>query len=1040
MTSILRFLVERSLLVNLISIMLLLLGMYAAFSINREAFPNVNLDQVTINTYYPGATPEEVEQLIITPIEQELNALAGIDKMSSVAFPSSGTIMLELDSSSNNRNRIISDISLAVDRAKLPMDLPSDPRVTEIDGSVFPIIQLAVSAPVSDIEMKRLADRIKDDILEIPGIARVIAQGDRKAEFRITLDPDKLKQHHIAVGMVADTLAKWNVNAPGGNIATAQGQRSIRITGEFKTVDDIGSLMLRANESGDGVRIYDIATITETLAIPDTYYDVSGQSATNMIIMKKADADIITSVDLLQTYLNTIPKRYGAEVQFTTFQDFSRFTRLRLGILTNNGLVGLVMVFITLMLFLRPSVALTTTIGIPIVFLTGLYALYSFGVTLNLISMFGFIMVLGMLVDDAIIVGENITYHMEQGMAPREAAVIGTKELLGPVTAAIMTTIVAFLPLMFMSGIMGKFIAAIPTVVIALLFFSWLQSFLILPSHVASFANAKAHPKERRVLRFLENSYVSVLRIALRWRWITVLLSILLLVGTLGFAAKHSSFQLFPAAGVDQFIVRVTAPQGITLEEMREKMREVDYAIRSEVSDDYLESTLSETGKTAIDAGDPLTQRGARFGQIRVIYIPSALRLDHNALDDMRRLQKNLPGAFPELEIAFTEIKPGPPTGRALQVEISSHDVASGQRVAYNLERFLQNIEGVTSIESDLSPGDPEIHITLDRSRAAYAGVDLRTVASHIRAATGGLVVSNTRRGTEEIDVTIRFDDNLNKLQLLHELEIPNDRGRLIPIDELAHFKETRGYTTIRHTEGIRVITILGNVDAEVITSFEINKLTVDSENEWVGEDGDNVTINYGGEQEKNQESVMGLAVSLAFAMVGIFFILAIQFNNLTYPLVVMLAIPFGIIGIIVSFYFHDLYWKPMPLSFLSLMGMVALAGVVVNSSLILLVFVQRAMQDGMHYVDALILAGRRRLRAVLLTAVTTVVGLLPTAYGWGGMDPFVSPMALSISSGLAFATIITLVTIPATFAVGMDIKFAIANRIQKFKTRRETF
>lgn len=1022
MKQLLQFLVGRSLVVNLISAMLVLLGLFAAFNINREAFPNVNLDQATISFVYPGATPEEIERLVITPIEQELEALSGIDKMNSVAFPNAGTIMLELDQDSSNRDRIISDVQLAVDRAELPADLPADPVVLEIDGSVFPIIQLAVSAPRSEVEMKRLGDHIKDDLAALDGVARIQILGDRKAELRVNLDPDRLRDSHLSIGSVANKLANWNINAPGGDIDTPEGQKSVRVTGEFSGPDDIEGLVLRANERGHGVTVGDVATVRETLEKASVYYDVGGQSALHMIIMKKADADIIDTVDRVKAYLETIPDQYGSDISYATFDDFSRFTRLRLGILTNNGMVGLVLVFITLMLFLRPSVALTTTWGLPIVFLTGLFALYAYDVTLNLISMFGFIMVLGMLVDDAIIVGENITYHMEQGMAPRKAAVTGTLELLGPVTATIMTTIIAFVPLMFMSGIIGKFIVAIPVVVITLIFFSWLESFLVLPSHVAAVANARAHPRERGFIVAIENAYARVLRIALKGRWLTVILSVAILFGSL-VLAKHSSFTLFPAAGIDQYLVRVTAPSGVTLEEMRDIMHEVDSDIRAHINPDYLDATLSSTGKIAIDAGDPLTQQGSRFGQIRVLYIPFSLRPEHDALDDMRRLQKILPQRHPDLTVAFTEVKPGPPTGRALQVEIAGKDSAISQRVATRLEAFLNGVEGVTSVENDLSAGDPELHVLVDRSLAAYAGVDLRTIATHIRAATGGLVVSNIRRGSEEVDVTIRFDDALDKVALLHRLEIPNDRGHLVPLSRLARFEERQGYTTVRHKEGVRVVHILGNVDPDVITSFEINRLVAENEPDWVGADADRVTINYGGEQEKNQESVFNLAVSMLFAVVGIFFILAIQFNNLSYPLLVMLAIPFGMIGIIVSFYLHTLFWKPMPLSFLSMMGMVALAGVVVNSSLVLLVFVQRAIEDGMHHLEALILAGRRRLRAVLLTAATTIVGLLPTAYGWGGLDPFVSPMALALSSGLAFATVITLITIPATFAVSVDIK-----------------
>jgi multidrug efflux pump subunit AcrB len=316
--------------------------------------------------------------------------------------------------------------------------------------------------------------------------------------------------------------------------------------------------------------------------------------------------------------------------------------------------------------------------------------------------------------------------------------------------------------------------------------------------------------------------------------------------------------------------------------------------------------------------------------------------------------------------------------------------------------------------------------------------VDLATAARHVRAAVGGLVVSTTRRGTEEIDITIRYpENNVDQIKQLHELLIPNQREGLIPLSRIARFVEHPGFTTIRHKSGIRVVNVVADINTEVITSSGINKLVAEKEPEWIGDAVNKVQVKYGGEEEKNQESFEGLKYSFAFALVGIFFILAIQFNNLSYPVVVMFSIPFGAVGIILSFFLHDIFWKPMPLSFFSTMGMVALSGVVVNSALVMLVFIQRKLKEGMAFHEAIIHAGRRRLRAVLLTATTTVVGLLPTAYGWGGMDPFVSPMALALSWGLAFATLITLFVIPAFLAVREDINVKVCEAAARFRSKQ---
>ncbi|HID49848.1 MAG TPA: efflux RND transporter permease subunit, partial [Chromatiales bacterium] len=390
-------------------------------------------------------------------------------------------------------------------------------------------------------------------------------------------------------------------------------------------------------------------------------------------------------VDRINAYLETLPDKYGADITYSTFQDFSRFTKVRLGVLTNNGIFGIILVFLSLLMFLRPSVALTTTWGLPVVFFSGLLALYAMGITFNLVSMLGFIMVLGMLVDDAIIIGENITYHMEQGMAPNDAAVKGARELIGPVTATVMTTVVAFVPLLFMSGLIGKFIVSIPVVVITLLVFSWLESFLILPNHVAHVTNPRRQPGEKRWLLAFENVYARVLGKALDYRGLTLLVSVLVLAGSVVLAKTSMTFQLFPATGIDEFVVRVTAPAGTSLKQMRQELRGIDTLLTRQINPDYLDATLLTSGQIAKDAGDPLTQRGSRFGQIQVIYIPSTLRPDHDALDDMYKAARELPQRFPHLQLVFDEVKQGPPTGRALQVEISSDDNALNEQVARRL-------------------------------------------------------------------------------------------------------------------------------------------------------------------------------------------------------------------------------------------------------------------------------------------------------------------------------------------------------------------
>ncbi|MDX8411864.1 MAG: efflux RND transporter permease subunit [Mariprofundaceae bacterium] len=1017
MKSLIRFFVERGLLVNLLSLMLLLGGIYAATSIQREAFPSVDFDLVVINTGYPGASPREVEQLIVTPIERELKSVDGINVIRSTSFPGSMQIAIEIDPNYTDRSRFVADVQQSIDRADLPDDLPNSPVLTEIKSEQTPVISFTIFSGRDALSLKHVADHIEDDILAIRGVSRVVMQGNRKEEIRITLDPDKARKQRVSTDNVIRLVQGWNVNAPGGPLKTPDGQKIVRVVGEFTSARDAAELVIRANERGDVLRLGDIAEVSQTLEKPWRHVDATGQPAINMIVMKKAEEDIITLVDKVRDYLATIPEHYGEDIEVRAYQDFSINTRLRLGVLTSNGAIGLGLVFLTLVLFLRPAVALTTAWGLPIIFFSGLFTLYVAGMNLNLLTMFGFIIVLGLMVDDAIIIGENATYHMERGMSAAKAVVIGTHELIGPVSATILTTIVAFMPLMFMQGIIGKFVFSIPLVVIVLLLFSWLEAIFILPNHIRDVANPKAHPPERWLLVWLTRVYKFSLNWAVRLRYLTILLSLLGLAGA-GWLAGQVRFQLFPSGAEDQFYLRIAAPVGTTLEDMRGQLLKVDREVRARIKPGILETTISIAGQNTADEREALQQLGDHYGFVRVI-LTSFVERQTKVSEVMQVLETSIPPLFPNLIINFVMQRPGPPVGRALQVEITGGSEAAKERVARRLIDYVASIEGAHSIESDLQAGDPEVHVVLDRAKAAYAGVDLATVATHIKAAFDGIRVSTLKRGKEEVDVSIRYPERLSHdVRTLENLRIPNPAGGMVPLGRLARLEERPGVSSIRHKDGIRVINVSAEVREDQITSKELNDRALADVRQWLSDEDEKLGVRFflGGEQERTQESVRGLIFSFAFALIGIFVILAIQFNRLSYPLLVMLAIPFGFIGIVVGMFLHG-----EPLSFMSLMGFVALTGVVVNSSLVMVVFIQRLLEKGTPWFEAIIAGGTRRLRAVLLTAITTVVGLLPTAYGWGGHDPFVAPMALALSWGLMFSTVITLYTVPAAMAVGFD-------------------
>jgi len=1017
MKNIIAFFVKRGVLVNLISVILLIGGIYAGINMQREAFPSINFDVIVVTGAYPGAAPREVERLLVTPIEQEMKGIDGINAIRSTSFSGNMQITVEVDPNFKDRSRLVSDIQQAINRADLPVDLPADPIITEVKSEQTPVLTFSIFGDFQPLELKHLSSRIEDDVRALKGVANVFVQGDRKEEIRIVPNPDKMRRHRVSINDIITLVRGWNINAPGGRLKASDGQRIIRITGEFASAEDAGNLVLRSNERGQALYLKDVADVIQTLERPYRYVGARGDPAINMIVVKKGDADIIQLVDRVRAYLDTIPATYGENVHVSAYNDFSTITRLRLGVLTNNGAIGLILVLALLMLFLRPAVALTTAWGLPIIFFSGIAVLYAAGITLNLLVMFGFIMVLGLMVDDAIIIGENATWHMERGLSPEQAAIEGTYELIGPVTATVLTTIVAFLPLMYMDGIIGKFVYSIPVVVIVLLSFSWFEAIFILPNHIRDLANANKHPRERILFIWISKAYVWLLHKAVKLRYLTILLTIVGLLASIALAGTMK-FQLFPSGAESTFYLRVTMPTGTTLEEMRDQLKKLDIEVRKRIDPALLETTTMIAGENSADQRETLKQVGDRFGFERIILIPFTQRTV-NAYDVMNTLEKEIPPLFPDLDISYAMQKPGPPVGRALQVELTGGDETSMMRVAQRLIDMLKTVKGVYAIESDLEPGDPEIRIVMDRKLAAYAGVDLATAGTHIRAAFDGLRISTIKRGKEEIDVTIRYPEQAQRnIDTLMKLEIPNKSGGLVPLFRIAKLENKAGTSSIRHKGGRRVINVSAEVNQTDMNSKQINTLVGQRQNEWLADDAGSVHVHMGGEEEKTQESVRGLIFSFIFALLGIFAILAVQFNRIGYPILVMLAIPFGVIGIIVGFFLHG-----APISFMAMMGFVALTGVVVNASLVMAVFIQRLISEGVPWRDAILQSGKRRLRAVLLTAITTVVGLLPTAYGWGGFDPFVAPMALALSWGLMFSTVITLFSVPAALGIALDIK-----------------
>ncbi|MCA9408464.1 MAG: efflux RND transporter permease subunit, partial [Candidatus Omnitrophica bacterium] len=713
--------------------------------------------------------------------------------------------------------------------------------------------------------------------------------------------------------------------------------------------------------------------------------------------------------------------------------DFSYYVKRRLGVLKNNGIIGFFFVLVILFLFLDPLPAFVTALGIPIALFITFLMMSVLGITINLVSMLGLIIVLGMLVDDGIIVAENVYRYVEQGMSPKEAAVKGTEEVVAPVTVTILTTCAAFAPLLFMKDIMGKFIKEIPLIVMIALSASLLEAFLILPSHLYDFVKIKkgSHHnkphKEKIWYRKILDFYTGSLHFALNHRKKYLLGMFFILGFAIYIWTAHMKTVYFTGEGIEQFFIRVEAKKGTPLEKLNELIAPVEDLV-AELPENELDSFRTYLGSIESERGfDPTAKSGTHLGQITVYLTPQQQRKrSPKDITDALRVKLDKIEGFERLY--FFRPKEGPPIGRAISIGIKGEDFNVLQEIADKYYQRLKNYPGVSDAEISFNKGKHTLRIEVDENKAQQYYLTVGDIATAVRHAFRGGVATTIKplKAEKEIDVVVRFikskRDDLNSFQ---NILIPNKFGNLIPFAAVAKVMEEDGFYDIKHLDGKRVLYVLGDVDDELATSSEVNK-TLKKEFKEIERQYFGYTVKYSGEFEKGNESKANLMRSFSIAFFAIFMILATMFNSLLQPFIVMIAIPFGLIGVIFAFFAHG-----RPLSFFGLMGVIGLTGIVVNDSVVLVDFINRLRKEGKDRRSSLIEAGQMRLRPIIMTSVTTIGGLVAVAYGIGGGDPFLKPMALAIVWGLVFSTGLTLIGIPVIYAVLDDVAVRIFKRKQ---------
>ena len=1029
--SLAKFSVNQSLFINLVSVILIIIGLIVVIGMQRETHPNVAFDIVNITTTYPGATPADVEKFITIPIEKELKQVDGIKEVTSSSAPRVSYIIVKLDPDAPNKQKIKRDIQSAVDRVNaLPADV-DDPVVIELTTKQYPVIEVSLSGEMPERDLQKHAEVLEDILEDIEDVARITKSGYREKEIQILVSPKKLKDYYVSIDEIKNALASRNVSIPAGKLNTETAEYSIRTTGEFLTAREVEDVIIRANDSGNWLRIKDVARVSDTFKDEDIINKTLGTRSTNLIVLKKESGDALSMVDQIKKESKKYLKDHGDGLRISYVNDYSFYARRRLNVLRNNAWAAVFIVLGALLIFLQKRVAFITFLGVPIAFFATFIVMSAMGITINLVSMFGLIIVLGMLVDDGIIVAENVYRYMEEGIPPRQAAVRGTEEVMGAVLTAVLTTIAAFTPLLMMSGLIGKFIRSIPIVLITALLASLAEAFIILPSHLADFVKIKldtqGNPvslaRDKTWFKKLVSFITRIVNAAIRRKYKIIGAFAAVLVIAVILAVTVIKFILFPHAGINFFFIRAEAPIGTPLDKTHELIVPVEKIV-AKLPAKEMDTYVTTVGKIEQEHHDPYAGQASNLAQVAVYLTPEQDRKRDvvEIVEGMRKKVKNIKG-FTDLR--FDKPQAGPPIGKPIEAKIRGENFNTLDAIAAEYMDYLSSINGTSDITWDHKPGKEEIRVRIDREKAALAGLSIEQIAKTIRAVFEGGIATQIKpvKAEEETDVTVRFDKDIMKdLSVFEDILVLNRFGNLIPLKNVADIEKVPGTTTIHRLDGKRVVTISSDIDTDKTTSMKVNRLLEkkfqDISKKYLG-----YSVKYGGERQETIDSLKSLLKAFIFAFLFIYLILASFFKSLIQPFVVMLAIPFGLIGVIFAFLLHGL-----PLSFMAVLGIVGLNGIVVNDSIVLVAFINKLRAKGISRKDSIIQGIQLRIRPVILTTITTVGGLSTVAYGIGGKDPFLVPMALSICWGLLFATVLTLIIIPCIYSILDDMALKITH------------
>jgi multidrug efflux pump subunit AcrB len=1026
------FSVRQRLLVNLLVVVLAVWGIWTYFVMPKESFPQVSLNEAYVITFYAGASPEEIENLVTRPIEEEIQDVKDIDFLDSISSEGRSVIRVVFDQNLSDEDLAsrITDLRSEVDKVTNLPEGAEDPIVLEINSElIWPVLLVALSGEIPMPALRDVAEDLADAIREVPGVSGVELQGEREEQVLVEVDPARLEAHGLTLEEIRLALAASNLNLPAGTSDRGGQSYVIRTVGQFETLEDVARTPLISTPRGV-LRVGDLARVRWGMEETRVRFRVQGRPGLGLIVYKKEDADLIQTSQRVRQTVEAFREGLDVPVKIQVREDSSYYVSETLNILRNNAVLGAILVIIALWLVLGFRNALLAAFGIPFTFLTSFIFLHLLGITLNYITLFSLVLVLGMVVDDAIVIIENVHRRFLEGLPMKQAAVEGTLQVMAPVASSVSTTAIAFLPMLLMEGYMGKFLSYIPKTVAFALMASLMEAFWALPAHMVDFGSRSrtARRPGATALERLRPLYLGFLGSLLRHKARTVAVSVLVLFGAI-FLVTRLDVELFPEADIDILYASLEMPAGTSLDVTEQAVAALERAVES-LPEGEVSAYVSTVGLLI----DPETYRSTRethVGQVAIDLTPFKTR-DRNfrqIAEDLRQRTRDIPGV---VSLRFEAPNTGPAKGKPVEIRVRGDDLEMLSELAGAIEDFLATLPGVRDIHDDLQLGKNEIRIEVDEERAALRRVRPAEVARTARMAYHGVTATTFRgKANEEFDIVVKLAGDDPSPEEIRRLRVRSATGELVPIAAVATLEPSVGYSAIHRRDLDRAVTITADVDRTVTNPVEVQKAVAehfaDFATRYPG-----YLLEFGGEYERTQSSFESMYRAIAIAMLLIYTILVVQFRSLLYPLVVMVTVPFSIVGVAIGLYVMDL-----PLDIDALIAVLALCGLVVNGSIVLVSFINEARRRGLERLEAVREAAGIRMRPILLTNFTTILGLLPMALGLGGISPTWRPMATSLIWGLAFASLVTLVLIPVFYVIGDDIRAMAGHAVPPGTERR---